>query len=79
MGSDELPAELLMLFHEILLTFHGIIVAGCMTGEVPQERKDATVKVLHRKDRTEYSNYRDLSLEAYAGKVLLNIVQATLD
>ena len=45
------------------------------TGEVPQEWKDAPIKVLHKKkDRTECSNYRDLSLVAHAGKVLLKIV-----
>ena len=79
-GPDELPAELLKLgfsdsSHEILLAFHGIIVAVWMTGEVPQEWKDATIKVLHKKrDRTECSNYRGLSLVAHAGKVLLKIV-----
>ena len=57
MGPDELPAELLKLglsdsSHEILLAFHDTIVAVWMTGEVPQEWKDATIKVLHkRKDR----------------------------
>ena len=46
-----------------------------MTEEVPQEWKNATIKVLHKKkDRTECSNYRDLSLVAHAGKVLLKIV-----
>ena len=80
MGPDELPAELLKLglsdsSHEILLAFHDIIVAVWMTGEVPQEWKDATIKVLHnKKDRTEGSNYRGLSLVAHAGKVLLKIV-----
>ena len=59
MGPDELPVELLKLglsdsSHEILLPFHDIIVAVWMTGEVPQEWKDATIKVLHKKkDRTE--------------------------
>ena len=53
-GPDELPAELLKLglsdsSHEILLAFHDIIVAVWMTGEVPQEWKDATIKVLHKK------------------------------
>ena len=68
MGPDELPAELLKLglsdsSHEILLAFHDIIVTVWMTGEVPQEWKDATIKVLHKKkDRTECSNYRGLSL-----------------
>ena len=46
-----------------------------MTGEVPQEWKDATIKVLHKKkDRTECSNYRGLSLVAHTGKVFLKIV-----
>ena len=80
MGPDELPAELLKRglsdsSHEILLAFHDIIVAVWMAGEVPQEWKDATIKVLHKKmDRTECSNYRGLSLVAHAGKVLLKIV-----
>ena len=80
MGPDELPAELLKLglsdsSHEILLAFHDVIVAVWMTGEVPQEWKDATIKVLHKKmDRTECSNYRGLSLVVHAGKVLLKIV-----
>ena len=80
MGPDELPVELLKLglsdsSHEILLAFHDIIVAVWVTGEVPQEWKDATIKVLHKKkDRTECSNYRGLSLVAHAGKVLLKIV-----
>ena len=46
-----------------------------MAGEVPQEWKDATIKILHKKkDRTECSNYRGLSLVAHAGKFLLKIV-----
>ena len=79
-GSDELPAELLKLgfsdsSHETLLAFHGIIVAVWMTGEVPQEWKDAAIKVLHKKNnRTECCNYRGLSLMAHADKVLLKIM-----
>ena len=80
MGPDKLPAELLKLglsdsSHEILLAFHGIIVAVWVIGELPQEWKDATIKVLHKeKDQTECSNYRGLSLVAHAGKVLLKVV-----
>ena len=80
MGPDELPAELLKLgfsnsSHEILLAFHSIIVAVRMTGEVPQEWKYATIKVLREtKDRTECGNCRGLSLVVHAGKVLLEIV-----
>ena len=80
MGPDALPAERLKLVlsdssHEILLAFHDIIVDVWMTGEVPQEWKDATIKVLHKKkDRTECSNYWGLSLVAHIGKILLKIV-----
>ena len=82
-GPDELRVELSKLgisdsCHEILLAFHGTIVAVWMTGEVPQEWKDATIKVLHKKDRTECGNYRRLSLVVHAGKVLLNIVAKRL-
>ena len=77
MGPDELPAELLKLglsdsSHKILLAFHGIIVAVWMAEEVPQESKDATIKAIHKKkDWTECSNYRGLSLVVHAGKVFL--------
>ena len=80
MGSDELPAELLKLglsdnSYEILLAFHGIIVAVWMTREVSQEWKYATIKVFHKKkDRTKCGNYRGLSLVAHTGKVILKIV-----
>ena len=80
MGPDELPAELLKLglsdsSHEILLAIDGIIVAVWMTEEVPQEWKYAIIKFIHKKkDRTECSNYRGLSLVAHAGKILLKIV-----
>ena len=80
MGPDELLVEVLELelsdsSHEILLPLHGIIVAVWMAGEVPQEWKDATIKVLHKKkDRTECSNNRYLSLVANAGKVILKVV-----
>ena len=80
MEPDELPAELLKLglsdsSHEILLAFHDITVAVWMTGEVPQEWKDATIKVLNKKKYpTECSNYRGLSLVAHTGKILLKTV-----
>ena len=42
---------------------------------MPQEWKDATIKVLHKKkDWTECGNYRGLSLVAHAGNILLKIV-----
>ena len=79
MGPDELPADLLKLglsnsSNEILLAINDITVAVWITRELLQEWKYATIKLLHKKkDRTECSNYRDLSLVAHAGKVLLKI------
>ena len=84
MGPDELPAKLLKLglsdsSHKIFLAFHCIIVAVWVRGEVPQECKNASIKVLHKKkDRTECGNYRGFSLVAHAGKVLLKIVASRL-
>ena len=49
-------------------------------GEVPQQRKDAIIKVLHKKkDRTECGNYnKSISLVAHAGKILLKIIARRL-
>ena len=43
-------------------------------GGVPQKWKDATIFVLHKKDRTECGSCRGISLVAHAGKVLLKVI-----
>ena len=44
-----------------------------------QQWKDAIIMVLHKKkDRTEFGNYRGISLVAHAGKILLNIIARRL-
>ena len=49
------------------------------TGEVPQQWKDATIKVLHKKkDRSDWNNYRGITLVAHSGKVLLKMVATRL-
>ena len=46
---------------------------------MPQEWKDAIIMVLHKKkDRTECGNYRDISMVAHAGKILLKIIARCL-
>ena len=46
---------------------------------MPQQWKDATIKVLHKKNsRTECSNYRGISLWAHARKVLLKVIAGRL-
>ena len=82
-GPDDLPAEVIKLFldgdQRLLHDLHAIIVAIWQTGEVPQQWKDATIKVLFKKgDPLECGNYRGISLGAHAGKVLLKIVATRL-
>ena len=46
---------------------------------MPQQLKDATIKVLHnKKDRTECGNYRSTSLVAHAGEVLFEVIAGRL-
>ena len=77
---DGLPAELLKLDHpEIIQCFHHILLNGWITGQVPQQWKDAIIKVLHKKkDTSDCNNYKGISLVAHAGNVLLKIVASRL-
>ena len=81
-GPDELPVELLKLQinHDptVLREFHRVIKLVWHQREVPQRWRDAVIKVLHKKDRTECGNYRGISLVAHAGKILLKIVATRL-
>jgi len=79
-GPDGLPVEVLKLDHPAFVQyFHSILVNVWVTGEVPQQWKDAIIKTLHKKkDRTDCNNYRGISLVAHAGKVLLKIVASRL-
>ena len=75
-GPDGLPVELLnVLVYEgdsnNLGNFNGIVVAVWRRGSVPQQWKDVTSNVLHKKkDRTECGNYRGISLVAQDGEAL---------
>ena len=78
-GHDSLPVELLKIDGRAepiaIKHFHAILVDVWNGGEVPQEWKDATIKVLYKKsDRSNCNNYRGISLVSHAGKVLLKIV-----
>ena len=54
-----------------MASFYGIVVAVARRRRVPQQWKDATIKVLHKnKDRTECGNYRGISLVAQDGEAL---------
>ena len=46
---------------------------------MPQQWKDAIIMVFYKKkNRTEYANYRRISLVAHAGKILLKITARRL-
>ena len=82
-GPDGLPAEPLKVLADgdlyTLGKFHDIIAAVWTGGGVPQQWKDATIKVLHKKKhRTECGNYRGISLVAHAGEVLLKVIAGRL-
>ena len=60
----------------VLERFHAILVEVWNGGEVPQQWKDAAIKVLYKKsDRSNCNNYsRGISLLSHAGKMPLKIV-----
>ena len=80
LGADSLPVELLKLDDPtrepvVLKHFHAILVRVWRGEEIPQEWKDATIKVLHNKsDRFDCNSFQGISLVFHAGKVLLKIV-----
>ena len=46
-GPDSLPAEVLKLDHpEFIRYFHNLLVNVWSTGDVPQQWKDGTIKIL---------------------------------
>ena len=63
LGPDSLPAGLLEIGHpEFIRYFHNLLVDLWRTGDVPQQWKDATTKVLHKKkDRSDCNNHRGIS------------------
>ena len=83
-GPGGLPVEMLKVLvdeggSDNLASFYEIVVAVWWRRRVPRQWKDATIKVLHKKkDRTECSNYRVISLVAHAGKALLKAIAGRL-
>ena len=82
-GPDGVSVELFKItlngdpaLHRRLLD---IVVRIWGGGEVPQQWKDATIMVLHKKkDRKECGNYRGISLVVHADKILLKIIARRL-
>ena len=68
---DKLPVEFLKLGIDpdptVLREFHRGIKLVWHQREVPQRWRDAVLKVLHKKNRTECGNYRGISPVGHAG------------
>ena len=82
-GPDGVPVELFKIALNgdpaLRQRLFDIVVGIWRGGDVPQQWKDAIIKVLHKKkDRTECGNYRGISLVAHAGKILLKIIARRL-
>eukprot|EP00903_Cladosiphon_okamuranus_P014000 g13019.t1 len=78
-GPDLIPAELLKIDEDdepvVLERLHAIIVEVWKGREMPQEWKDAAIKVLCKKgDRSNCNNFRVTSLLSHMGKVLAKII-----
>ena len=78
-GPDLLAAELLKVDGDdepvVLERLRAIFVEVWNGGEMPQEWKDAIIKVLYKKgDRSNCNNYRGISLLSHVGKVLAKTI-----
>ena len=79
-GADSLTVELLKVDDPtrekvVLRHFHAILVRVWRKEAIPQEYKDATVKMRYKtSNRYDCNNFRGISLVSHAGKVLLKIV-----
>ena len=78
-GPDLLVAELLKIDGDdepiVRERLRAIFVEVWNGGEMPQEWKDATIKVLYKKgDRSNCNNFRGISLLSHVGKVLAKTI-----
>ena len=75
-GGDGIPAEVWKhgggnLFSRL----HQLMTNAWEVGSVPQAWKDASVVTIYKKgDRTDYGNYRGISLLSIAGKIFARIL-----
>ncbi|CAB1102236.1 unnamed protein product [Ectocarpus sp. CCAP 1310/34] len=76
-GVEMLPAELLKIDDDepfVLGHIHPILVKVWNGGDIPQKRKDATIKLLYKKgDRSNWNKYKGISLLSHVGKVPIKI------
>ena len=76
-GKDGIPAEVLKCCKETLITeLHDILCLCSSEGKVPQDMRGANVVTLYENkgDRSDYNNYRGISLLSIVGKVFARVV-----
>ena len=75
-GGDGIPAEVWKHGGDNLFSrLHQLITNAWEVGSVPQAWKDASIVTIYKKgDRTDYGNYRGISLLSIAGKIFARIL-----
>ena len=79
-GIDQIPAELIKARgRTICLEIHKLITSIWKKEKLPEEWKESIMVPIHKKgDKTEYSNYRGISLLPTTYKMLSNILLSRL-
>ena len=75
-GGDGIPAKVWKHGGDNLFSrLHQLITNAWEVGSVPQACKDASIVTIYKKgDRTDYGNYRGISLLSIAGKIFARIL-----
>jgi hypothetical protein len=79
-GSDQIPAELIQAGGKILLSaIHKLINSVWNKEELLDQWKESIIVPVHKKgDKTDYNNYREISLLSTSYKMLSNILLSRL-
>jgi len=80
LGIDQIPAELIKAGgRAICYEIHKLIISVWNKEELPEEWKESVIVPLNKKgDKTDYSNYRGISLLSTTYKILSNILLSNL-
>jgi hypothetical protein len=79
-GIDQIPAELIKAGGRIIRSeIHKLIISIWNKDELPEEWKESVIETIYKEgDKTDYSNYRGISLSSTTYKILSNIFLSRL-
>jgi hypothetical protein len=79
-GIDQIPAELIKAGgSKICCEIHKLIISIWNKEELPDQWKESIIVLVYKKgDKTDYSNYRGISLLSTTYKILSNILLSRL-